>query len=260
MEIVRVKDRAYDHYEELLLKREQFRKEAGQILISYTREFGDLINAVFEKKVDCIRAKKEISWCQARLNHGDPIDMDAMRKEIDQKMALYYEELKDMLDRTDAAKKYSRVTDVTVFQVKRIYRSLAKKLHPDIFPAVRQDPDLMGLWNRINIAYENNDLEELKELEVLIAAALRERSQGELPAHIPDIEDKIARLEKEISDLLTSEPYIFKEILRDSEKVREKRASLEKELEEYRGYHEELKKMLEEMLIQQGGHVKWRMN
>ena len=28
MEIVRVKDRAYDHYEELLLKREQFRKEA----------------------------------------------------------------------------------------------------------------------------------------------------------------------------------------------------------------------------------------
>ena len=81
MEIVRVKDRAYDHYEELLLKREQFRKEAGQILISYTREFGDLINAVFEKKVDCIRAKKEphpFCWnrggCSIDRDFGSEID------------------------------------------------------------------------------------------------------------------------------------------------------------------------------------------
>ena len=46
MQIIKVKNEAYEEYEMLLLQRDQYRKEAMQILISYTQKFGDLISLI----------------------------------------------------------------------------------------------------------------------------------------------------------------------------------------------------------------------
>ena len=46
MQIIKVKNGAYEEYEMLLLQRDQYRKEAMQILISYTQKFGDLISLI----------------------------------------------------------------------------------------------------------------------------------------------------------------------------------------------------------------------
>lgn len=171
MQLIKVNDGSYERYEKLLLKRDQLEKDAAQILIEYTREFGDLLTEGFEAKIACIRLKKEIAWCQAQLNRGTVIDADAMKQEIDRVMAAFYRELKDMYAETKAAKDSERISAVTVVAVKRIYRKLAKQLHPDINPMTAREPKLSELWNRISIAYNANDLEELRELEVLAAAA-----------------------------------------------------------------------------------------
>ena len=57
MQIIKVKNGVYKEYEMLLLQRDQYRKEALQILIAYAKRFGDLINSVFEKQGGCIRLK-----------------------------------------------------------------------------------------------------------------------------------------------------------------------------------------------------------
>ena len=47
-------------YEELLLRRDQLFRESGSYMTAYTQEFGDLITANFELKVECIKKKKTI--------------------------------------------------------------------------------------------------------------------------------------------------------------------------------------------------------
>ena len=97
MQIIKVKNGAYEEYEMLLLQRDQYRKEATQILITYTKRFGDLINAVFEKQIHCIRLKKTIERCQYALNHGETIDIDQIRSGIEAEMTAYYKQLEEML-------------------------------------------------------------------------------------------------------------------------------------------------------------------
>ncbi len=260
MGLIKVRNGQYEQYEELLLKREFYLKEAAQYLIGYTREFGDLIAEVFESKIRCIRLKKEIAWCQKRLNQGGKIDLNAMKAEMDRTMALYYAELADMVRDAEHAKSFGVITPVNAQQVKRIYRELAKKLHPDINPKTKEQEKLKDLWNRISIAYYHNNLDELRELKVLTIAALKELGDGGIEVDIPDLDQKIAQLEDEINDIVTTEPYIYKELLRDSDKIKEKRVALESEKAEYLAYNDSLQETMDTMLEKQGGHLIWQMS
>lgn len=47
-----------NEYEELLLKRDQLFRESGSYMTAYTQEFGDMITANFELKVECIKKKR----------------------------------------------------------------------------------------------------------------------------------------------------------------------------------------------------------
>ena len=61
MEIIKVKNAALSKYEELLLRRDNLRKQAENYNLAYIREFGDLIEEEFRIKIECIRKKKEIA-------------------------------------------------------------------------------------------------------------------------------------------------------------------------------------------------------
>ena len=61
-------------YETLLFVSDKLRKEAYAWKNRYLAEFGDLITAVFEQKIACIKKKKSISFCQMAVNRGKPVD------------------------------------------------------------------------------------------------------------------------------------------------------------------------------------------
>ena len=54
-ELIKVKNTSYILYEELLLKRENLKKEGEQFYISYLQIFGELMTESFQKKIECIR-------------------------------------------------------------------------------------------------------------------------------------------------------------------------------------------------------------
>ena len=58
-----------------------------------------------------------------------------------------------------------KMTSAAVIEMKKIYRGLAKKFHPDLNPDWQEEA--MNFWLRIVEAYGNNDLKELKILELL---------------------------------------------------------------------------------------------
>ncbi len=260
MRLNRGTDNDYDRYEDLLLKRDQILKESGSILIAYTREFGELIETVFTRKIECIRLKKMIAYCQKQINRGLKIDMEKADEAVDSEMAAYYFDLMEMIARNEEAKKAKSVDQLHLLRSKRIYRRLAKKLHPDINAKTETNEELSLLWNRIVTAYHMSDDDELENLEILARKILGELGDEGFEIVIDDLEEKMVKLEKIISELISTEPYIYRELLADPEKVREKKDSLQKELNEYTMYLAELTDTYEDMLLKEGVSITWRIN
>ena len=260
IEVIDTEKAAYEEYAELLIKRDQLLKEADSCQISYTAEFGDLIAENYELKIRCIKKKKTISYCRRRMNRGLPVDTDRMNAEIEWEMLLYYAQLKEMLEDTKAAKTAEKIGQYRYNRSKKLYRKLAKLLHPDINRRTLQVDSLKELWTRIVNAYQLSDVDELEDLEVLVRRAFDELGEDGFELDVSDIEERIESLESRISEILTTEPYTYRELLRDDEKKEALRELLQEEHEEYEVYLADLTRTLDELLRGEGMRIIWKMH
>lgn len=251
---------ALDEYEELLVKRDQLNKEAASYMVVYTQEYGDLVVENFELKVECIKIKKMISYCRRRINRGLVVNSDHMLRDIDKEMTLYYAELKDLVEHTKSAKKAEDVGAFRFTRSKKIYRRLAKVLHPDVNEKTMENEKLRELWDRIVKAYNKSDVNELDDLEVLVRKALEELGDSGFEIDYSDIEERITRVERQINDILTTEPYIYGEMLNDEEKKQAHKNLLKEEHDDYEQYLKNLTSVLEETLKNGGTTLTWKMD
>ena len=237
----------YKRYEELIFERDRLEKEADQIGLAYTRTFGQLMTDVYEEKIECIKLRKMIAFYQAAANRGEQADMEEMIAYLQQEMAEYYANLEHMVRRNEAAKKSRVITEYEEKRIKALYRHIAKLLHPDIHPEVREDDFLMDLWTAAATAYHANDLKRLMDVEIMIQKALKD---GAPPSGmgLVEINARIEEIEEEIEEIRTTEPYIWHELL-DDEAAKQKRITeLKAELEQYREYRRGLEQVLDGLM------------
>ena len=258
-EIIRVGNSSYAKYEEVLVRRDEMKKEAFQYERAYVREFGDLILEVFQMKLESIKKKKTIEFCQAYANRGLSVDQDALQEYLANELAEYKAQLDRMIADNKAAKKSNVITEVELLKIKRIYHHLAKKIHPDINPATNENEKLRGLWQMMLVAYNCNNLKEMIEIEVLVNALLEKLNLGAFDITIPDIDEKIAEIEAEIEKIRSTDPYQYKYILEDEIAIEEKKEDLRRELKEYEDYCKQLDEILNG-LLRKGMKMTWRMN
>ncbi len=256
-DVIKGHNTSYARYEELINRRDELKKEAFQYHAEYVKVFGDLILELFRKKIECIRKKKTIEYCQAAINHGNSVDQARLQAYLEKEMADFQAQLDDMVKEHEAALKSTTVTEKDMLEIKRIYHRLVKKIHPDINPAVTGSEELMDLWHRVTVAYSCNSLKDLQELEVLVVQALESVDLDDLD--IPDIEEKISDLEREITKIMETDPYQYKFLLEDSKAVEAKKEDLKTELKTYEDYSKQLDEVLEEILGS-GVKITWQMN
>ena len=75
----------------------------------------------------------------------------------------------------------------------------------------------------------------------------------------PAVSQNIAELEKEIKEVVSTDPYQFKYILEDPEAIKLKKEELTEELKEYEEYAESLKEIYNN-LFESGVVFTWQMN
>lgn len=257
-EMILVRDANYDRYEELLLRKNDLKKECVHLEEEYTRVFGEAIIAVFRKKVECAKKKKTIEFCQMSLNRGLMPDESALRDFVLRETAALQNHLDEMVADYKIANDCTAISEVELTKIKTIYRRIAKKLHPDINPAVQHTEQLQNLWLDVLSAYTRNDLKELRELEVLVNKALTENDEP-IVLLIPDIDEKILALEEEIQHIMDTDPYQYKFLLLDQEAVNAKKKSLSDELKTYQEYCAQLDDILAQTLPE-GVIMIWDMN
>ena len=78
-------------------------------------------------------------------------------------------------------------------EFKKLYRQLVFKLHPDLNP--QQSKDEKNLWNRIQLAYQGGDLEEMRSLKIILEA---QDGTVELPSSKDILEKRKTKLTEQI--------------------------------------------------------------
>ncbi|MDD6155279.1 MAG: J domain-containing protein [Eubacteriales bacterium] len=233
-----------ERYEQVLLRRDNLRKEAEEINLRYIALFGELMIRSFELKIECIKKKKMIAYCQRFQNKGLPVDFTGLDTFITQEMASYDQQLKALMADVKTAKSGREISPLDYMKIKKIYYRLVKKIHPDLHPDLADDELLKDYWNRIVNAYQRNSLKDLTELEDLVDLRLEALGVGSGFAEISDIKEKTERIENEIVEIISSEPYVYKMVLNDPQEIEDRKQEFEEDIEAYEDYSKELDQVL----------------
>jgi len=241
-----LKDDLMTRYQEVIVRRDTLKRDAAQTQYEYIHRFGDLIEEAFRLQIECISLKKSISYCLKMQNQGLGIDPAEMKKHVDAAMKPYHERLKQLLDTLGDKGKIVSLQEQQ--KVKAIYRRIARKIHPDVNPALFEHKDVQELWARVTKAYHVSDLKSLEEAEVLLSELLK-KYDGEITlVLVPNIEEKIAEVEAECKQILTTEPYTLRFLLEDEEDCEETKNSYKEQIEGLKIYREELTAQLHEFV------------
>ncbi len=253
-EIVKSKDDRTQYAKqlrELLMERDELKKEIRAIRMEYVRIFGEERLEEFSLQVRAVRLKKEIAWIVRRLNTNEAVDPDQMKDEIDQVMSSYETQLSNMAGEYAAVKEAEEVSEEDARKIRQIYHRIAKSIHPDLHPELAGNEDAQLLWHAVSLAYELNDLEELENLETQLLILLPEHSEAGLSdfEFSFDPRKRLIRIQDQIDDLLKDPVFELREWIETEEGRRQRKALFEKSILKLQAYLELLEEQ-KEMLME----------
>ncbi|MDR1765094.1 MAG: hypothetical protein LBR77_03185 [Lachnospiraceae bacterium] len=238
----------------LVMERDQIRyHECPDIQMRYTLTFGALEYKVFELETQIMRIKRSMEMIQARKNRQEPVDVKDIERILEEELAAYKARLEeyarqmnDALDRS----KLGHLSDKDAAELKKLYRTVVKALHPDSHPD--QSEERKRLFQNAVDAYEKGNLPEMR----IIAAMVDQADFQELG---PD-QMELLRKEKDrliqvmdavragIELIKSAFPYTMKALLESPDKISVKKAALEDRIAQLLELHATYKERYDELL------------
>ena len=137
--------------------------------------------------------------------------------------------------------------------LKRLYRKIVKRLHPDVNPNLTEREK--EVFNEATAAYQAGDLEKMQAIwEELESGTDPEERFEDKPEDLEKLREMLAKLKtrvrelsSEISHIRSEYPYTMKEFLEDEEAVEAKRSELQKQLQEIRDADAKLAEFIEQV-------------
>ena len=228
----------------------------------YQLAFGHKETRIFELKLAIQRMRREFSIRQAAASHGVILDDDEVEEQLAEEFQQFREQVEQLHSKLRQAQDFlggKKLTVAEVKEIKRIFRELAKRLHPDLnadLPPIAEE-----LWRRAMDAYKANDLQELRLVEDMaeeILAGQRASTKTMDPLEvlqqrIVKLEGKIADLKERIAAIQTQFPFTEKELLANPEAVSERRRLLDQQIGDLLARLEEVTAMVQKLRRSRGG-------
>ncbi len=152
-----------------------------------------------ETEIIARRLKRQVELVQAAVNRQETIAIEKVEKQLDDEFQEWYEKIDDQYQQVKEAQ--SRIeglmSDEENEEFKKLYRQLVFKLHPDLNP--QQSKDEKNLWNRVQLAYQGGDLEEMRSLKIILEA---QDGTVELPSSKDILEKRKTKLTEQIRKII----------------------------------------------------------
>lgn len=182
----------------------------------YVLEFGIYEYELYLLEFDISKLKRKLQLMRMEINHENKIDLEKIDNILSEEFEEYEQQLKAQIEEINYLKstEIKQLSDEDSRKLKKIYRILIKKLHPDLNPNQRFYEKNMFL--RATKAFQNGDLSDLEAL-----LALTDDGEIEEESEIDDLKRLIGDFEEKIEKIKQDYPYNKKELLVVDEKCRQ---------------------------------------
>lgn len=137
-------------------------------------------------------------------------------------------------------------------ELQNTYRTLVKKLHPDV--NVNQNEKTKLLWNRTVEAYRLGDIEELKAIVILLKDVdiidIGKDFESEIDRLLKAAKDKIFKLMEYLKKIKNEFPFTIKNKIDDEGWVAKKNSAIFKKIEKIEKQKKELQQVIEKLLLE----------
>lgn len=195
-------------------------QECPSIEMAYMLAIGHLEYSVFELDCDVRKLRRQIDLYQAYLNREEKIDVAAVQHTLDAEFIDFQKRLNEHLRQVNDAIERSHgdfLTEVDAKELKSLYRSIVKALHPDLHPDITEEQ--LRLFRHAIEAFAAGNLFELRVISQMAmigdATWTAENGRAALTLERERLIVLIADVREMISGIRSTFPYTAKALLQD---------------------------------------------
>lgn len=206
----------------------------------YEQIFGELERQVQTRTLDRSRRRRMVELFALKLDRGEKLDARIVEL-VMKAVGAEFQRISDRAERTHgerrrasagrpAAAREEDSPRTRADECRRLYRQLARRLHPDLCGA---DNALTGrYWHLAQEGYLGHDLQLLRSITHLVSEVARETPTGPdaFVAEEKRLRRSIDAERAQIESLTIAEPYSIREDLDDEQWTAERKRAFEQEL------------------------------
>ena len=139
------------------------------VTADYQLKVGAVQYALFCRECELRRLKRKVELIQAAFNRMEPVSLAKIDAALDEELAAWTREMAELAEKLKEARWYADQPKLTMedsADLLRLYRLLAKRLHPDLNP--NQESAAKQLWIRVGEAYRQGDLDGLRASALML--------------------------------------------------------------------------------------------
>lgn len=175
---------------------------------------------------------------QAKKNRQEKIKMEVIEYKLDEEFADYKRKLDEKIGEINEALSRAKcevLSEEDTKHLKKLYKNIVKRLHPDINPSVTDAEK--ELFYHATEAYKDGDLSSLQIIYDIVCTGDDieggNLSSKSLSDEVKRLEELVGQIQEDINLIKSTPPYVWKTYVEDEKKKREKLKSLENDLKSF---------------------------
>jgi hypothetical protein len=226
--------------------------ERNNIEADYMEKIGSLEYKAFELQCKAARLERKYELIARAVDSLELIELSRIDTQLIREFSAHNEQLSESIGRMNAAlRRRDALSGAEAAELRRLYSTLLKKLHPDLNPVHNEATE--ALFSSARNAYRNAALEELRDLA---AAAEGRKELMDDPVGSMDrllrtearLREQVEALRRTVGGLKNSYPWNTRELLNDGERLRNRTAALVGQIAEFRKTCDDLEKRIAGLL------------
>jgi len=221
---------------ELILERDELLNAVKPNLeAKYQKKIGYRELERFGMELEARKMKRKIELVQKAINRQEAIITEKIEDQLDKEFKEWYKKIDERYQKLqDAENQLSGLmTKRESEEFKKLYHELVFKLHPDLNPDQTENEKI--LWNKVQQAYVNGDLEEVRLLRILIdtyEGTIEQSSSIEiLEKRKTKLAEQIHKITGQLNKMKTQFPFNLIDKLNDTDWVQLKLKDLSKKID-----------------------------
>ncbi len=212
----------------------------------YLELIGRKLYEVYCLSVELSKLKQRLSLLQAYINRNEIPDLQEVDSKIEVLFTDYQRKIDQEAQNLVAAREFLKngtfLSEEETSELKNIYRTIVKRLHPDINPGLTEEQK--ELFLKAQIAYQLPDISTLRIILVSLDMGNQETTREyNLTEIVQKLSENVNRLKEQTDKLNKEFPCIYRENLKDEVWIKSEQDNaddemkiLKTEIEKYKQY------------------------